>query len=108
MPSHAQGSFNLVRRGQQPMMFGSILSTPASPSRASPQPEMRTLYEDEQRMDLDLSVASEWAKATVDASPEVWFEAVLAVNRFIAKYIDAFVSIAGKSFDGQVQVRSII
>jgi WD40 repeat protein len=108
VPIHAQGSFNLVRRGQQPMVFGSILSTPAPPSRASPQPEMRTVYKDEQRMDLDLSVASVLAKATVDASPEVRFEAVLAVNRFIAKYIDAFVSIAGKSFDGQVPGRSII
>ena len=108
MPSHAQGGFNLVRSGKQPMMYGNILSTPAPPSRASPQPEIKTVYEDEQRIDLDLSVAVELVKATNDASPEVRFEAVLAVNRFIAKHIDAFVSIAGKSFDGQVQGRSII
>jgi len=108
VPSPAQGGFNLVRGRQQPMMFGNILSTPAPPSRVSTQPEAKTVYEDEQRMNLDLSVAVKLAGATVDASPEVRFEAVLAVNRFIAKYIDAFVSIAGKTFGGQAQGRSVI
>jgi regulator-associated protein of mTOR len=108
VPSAAQGGFNLVRGRQQPMMFGNILSTPAPPSRVLTQPEAKTVYEDEQRMNLDLFVAVKLAGATVDASPEVRFEAVLAVNRFIAKYIDAFVSIAGKTFGGQAQGRSII
>jgi hypothetical protein len=106
--SPTQGGFNLVRSMQQPIMFGNILSTPVPPSRVSTQPEAKTLYEDEQRMDLDLSVAVKLAKATVDGSPEVRFEAILAVNSFIAKYIDAFVSIAGKTFGGQAQGRTII
>lgn len=108
VPSPGQGSFNLVPSRQQPMMFGNILSTPAPPSRVSQQPEAKTVYEDEQRLDLDLSVAVKLAGATVDASTEVRFEAIVAVNRFIGKYVDAFVSIAGNTSGGQTQGRSII
>jgi hypothetical protein len=84
VPSPGQGGFNLVPSRQQPMMFG------------NKQPEAKTVHEDEQRLDLDLSVAIKLAEATMDASPKVRFEALLLVNRFIGKYIDAFVSIAGK------------
>ncbi len=71
VPSPGQGGFNLVPSRQQPMMFG------------NKQPEVKTVYKDEQRLDLDLSVTIELAEATMDASPEVRFEALLAVNRFI-------------------------
>ena len=95
MPIPAQGGFNLARNRQQPTMLGNILS-PAAP-RVSPRPETKSVYDDDQRMDSDLSAAVKLAEATTDASPEVRFEAVLAVNRFIGKYIDAFVSIAGNT-----------
>lgn len=68
VPSPGQGGFNLVPSRQQPMMFG------------NKQPEAKTVYKDEQRLDLDLSVAIKLAEATMDASPEVRFEALLAVN----------------------------
>jgi regulator-associated protein of mTOR len=100
MPITAQGGFNLTRNKQQPMMFGNILSTPVPP-RVSPRPETKSVYDDDQRMVLDLSAAVKLADATMDASPEVRFEAVLAVNRFIGKYIDAFVSIAGNTHQFQ-------
>ena len=73
----------------------------------SPPPDIKTVYEDNQRMELDLSVAIKLAETTIDASPEVRFEALLAVNRFIGKYIDAFVSIAGQSSAAQ-QGRNIL
>lgn len=104
MPIAAHGGFNLTRNKQQPMMFGNILSTPVPP-RVSPRSETKSVYDDDQRMLLDLSAAVKLADATMDASHEVRFEAILAVNRFIGKYIDAFVSIAGNTH--QIQGRNV-
>ena len=95
------GGANLMPGQQQPPMFGNMFQP--SPS---PQQEIKTVYEDDERMALDLSAAVKLAQATNDASPEVRFEATLAVNKFVGKYIDAFVAIAGKS--GGHQSRSII
>ena len=105
-----QGGVNLIPGKQQPMMFGNMLSptNPVPPTPVtSPPPDIKTVYEDNQRMELDLSVAIKLAETTIDASPEVRFEALLAVNRFIGKYIDAFVSIAGQSSAAQ-QGRNIL
>jgi hypothetical protein len=38
----------------------------------------------------------------------VRFEAALALNRFVGKYIATFVSIAGKGFGGQQQGRNVM
>ena len=38
----------------------------------------------------------------------VRFEATLALNKFVGKYIAAFVSIAGKGFGGQQQERNVM
>ena len=59
------------------------------------------MYDDGQRMDLDVTIALKLAEISKDASPMVRFEAALALNRFVGKYIAAFVSIAGKGFGGQ-------
>jgi len=85
--------------GKQPMMFSNILSS-ASPPPQPQRPETKSVYDDEQRMDLDLSAAVKLAGATTDSCPVVRLEALLALNRFIGKYIDAFVSIASSTFGG--------
>ena len=91
--------------GSQPMMFSNLLRAPS----ASPQPpETKSVYEDGKRLNLDLSVATELAAVTEDASPVVRFEAILALNRFIGKYVEAFVSMAGKNSGGQLQARSVL
>jgi len=109
-PLIPQGGASLLPPGkQQQPMFGNVLSkTPVVVPSASPQPEIKTVYEDEERMEIDLLVAVKLAKTTMDASPEVRFEAILSVNRFIGKYIDAFVSIAGKTPAGNQQGRNIL
>ena len=88
----------------QSLMFGSMLSIP---SQQTQRQETKTVYQDGQRMDLDLTIALKLAETSKDASPMVRFEAALALNRFVGKYIAAFVSIAGKGFGGQVQGRSV-
>lgn len=109
-PLIPQGGASLLPPGkQQQPMFGNVLSkTPVVVPSASPQPEIKTVYEDEEQMEMDLLVAVKLAKKTMDASPEVRFEAILSVNRFIGKYIDAFVSIAGKTPAGSQQGRNIL
>jgi len=107
LSGQAHGGISLSH-GQQPMMLSNILSATVPPARVSPQLEPKSVYDDTQRMDFDLSVAIKLAETTKDASPQVRFEAVLAVNRCMAKYIEAFVSIAGNKKFGQLQGRSIL
>mmetsp|Transcript_2936 Transcript_2936/g.6349 ORF Transcript_2936/g.6349 Transcript_2936/m.6349 type:complete len:1802 (-) Transcript_2936:30-5435(-) len=107
-PNPAQGGVNLIPGKQQPMMFSNILSAPVPSAQVPQQPETKSVYCDDQRMNLDLSVAIKLAEVTMDASPVVRFEAILALNRFIGKYLDAFVSIAGNNVFGQLQGRSIL
>lgn len=107
LSGQAHGGISLSQ-AQQPMMLGNILSATVPSARVSPQLESKSVYDDNQRMDFDLSVAIKLAEATKDASPQVRFEAVLAVNRCIAKYIEAFVSIAGNKMFSQLQGRSIL
>ena len=103
----AHGGSNLSHGQQQPMMVNNMLSASVPLTRVS-QSEAKTVYNDYQRLDFDISVAIKLAVATKDASPQVRFEAVLAVNRCIAKYLDAFVSIAGNKKFGPPQGRSIL
>jgi regulator-associated protein of mTOR len=87
----------LAPGNEQPIMFGAMTSIPPPP------PEMKTVFDDHQRMEIDVSVASELTKALTDASPLVRFEAVLALNRFVAKYAGALVSVAGDKLGGSSQ-----
>ncbi|KAL7548098.1 hypothetical protein ACHAWF_011388, partial [Thalassiosira exigua] len=90
-------------------MFGSILAAAASPPPVqSPPPGPRSVYDDRGRLSLDLSAAVALAKASADASAAVRFEAVLSLNRFVGKYIDAFVSVAGRHSGGQLQARNVL
>jgi len=99
----------LMTSNKAPMMFSNILAASSpSPPAVQASPEVTSVYNDEQRMDLDLSVAVKLAEATTDSSPVVRFEAILALNRFIGKYLEAFVSIAGTTFGGQLQTRSVL
>eukprot|EP00985_Skeletonema_marinoi_P025760 scaffold19251_cov124-Skeletonema_marinoi.AAC.3 len=91
----------------QSLMFGSMLSSSSSAQQPQRQ-ETKTVYDDGQRMDLDLTIALKLAETSKDASPMVRFEAALALNRFVGKYISAFVSTAGKGFGGQQQGRSVM
>jgi regulator-associated protein of mTOR len=59
-------------------------------------------------MDLDLTIAIKLSETSKDASPMVRFEAALALNRLVGKYIAAFVSIAGKGFGGQPPGRVVL
>jgi len=59
-------------------------------------------------MDLDINIALKLAETSKDASPMVRFEAALALNWFVGKYIAAFVSIASKDFGGQQQGRNVM
>ncbi len=83
----------------QSLMFGNMLS-PSTTVQQTQQQETKTVYHDGQRMDLDVTIALKLAGTSKDASPMVRFEAALALNRFVGKYIAAFVSIAGKGFGG--------
>ena len=66
-------------------------------------PEIKTVYEDKLRINADSFMAVELANVLDDASPVVRFEALLALNRFIVKYIDGFVWAAGQNIGGPSQ-----
>lgn len=91
----------------QSLMFGNMLSSSSSTQQIQRQ-ETKTVYEDGKRMDLDLTLAIKLAETFKDASPIVRFEAALALNRLVGKYIAAFVSFAGKGLGGQPQGRSVL
>lgn len=91
----------------QSLMFGNMLSSSSSAQQTQRQ-ETKTVYADGQRMDLDVTIALKLAETSKDASPMVRFEAALALNRFVGKYVAAFVSIAGKTFGGQQQGRNVM
>jgi hypothetical protein len=106
LSGQALGGISLSH-GQQTPMLSNI--PPAVPStRVSSQSESKSVYADSQRVEYDLSVANTLVKATKDASPQVRFEAILAINRLIGKYLEAFVSVAGNKKIEQLQVRSIL
>ena len=65
--------------------------------------EIKTVYEDKLRVNADTSMAVELSNALDDASPVVRFEALLALNRFIVKYIDGFIWAAGQNIGGSSQ-----
>ncbi len=98
LPGQALGSISLSHGQQQPIPS----------ARVSSQSESKSVYADSQRMEYDLSVAITLAKATKDASPQVRFEAILAINHLIGKYLEAFVSVAGNKKIGQLQGRTIL
>ena len=89
----------------QSLMFGSMLS-PSTPQMH--QQQTKTVYGEGQRIDLDITIALKLVEISKDASPMVRFEAALALNRFVGKYIAAFVSIAGRGVAGQHQSRSVM
>jgi hypothetical protein len=53
-----------------------------------------SVYEDHQRLDLDLLTIEVLLKAVEDASVVVRYEATLGLARAVGKYLDAFVSVA--------------
>ena len=91
----------------QSLMFGNMLSS-STPVQQTQRQETKSTYDDGQRMDLDVTIALKLAETSKDASPMVRFEAALALNRFVGKYIAVFVSIAGKGFGGQQQGRNVM
>jgi len=92
-PSFSQGlqpGMNYLAPGNdQPTLFGGSMAT-----GAPPQPEIRTVFDDQQRLNADTDIAVRLSNILDDACPVVRFEALLALNRFIAKYIDGLVWVA--------------
>lgn len=85
-----------------------IMLAPMQPAQSYQQSEVSTVFEDKQRMDNDLTVASKLSQVLGDASPVVRFEAVLALTRFVGKYLAAFVSAVGNDVVSPPQVRSVL
>eukprot|EP00804_Cyclotella_cryptica_P015292 CCRYP_005406-RB/>CCRYP_005406-RB protein AED:0.22 eAED:0.22 QI:45/1/1/1/0.6/0.5/6/884/1709 len=103
IPNSAPTGVSYLAPGkEQPTMFGASMA-PKMSSQTYAQTEIRTVFEDHQRMNMDIVVSTELARVLSDGSPVVRFEAALALNRFVAKYIEAVVSVAGESVGGLSQ-----
>lgn len=91
LTSSQQGLNYLVPSNEQSTLFGgSMTETAPAP------PEIRTVFDDQHRMSADIHAATELSNVLNDASPVVRFEAIIALNHVIVKYLDAFVSVAAE------------
>ena len=67
-----------------------------------PRPEPSSVFVDEQRLELDLTVGVKLAASVIDdVSPLVRLEALIVINRIIGKYKEAFISFVGNKIGGQ-------
>lgn len=66
-----------------------------------PPPRRRpTVYDDQPRMDLDISILETLAKASEDGSSVVRYEAVIAIASTVRKYLDAYLHVANHQLSG--------
>lgn len=87
----SQPGLNYLVPGNEPSTLFGASMTAAVP----PPPEIRTVFDDQIRMNADTHVAAELTKSLNDASPVVRFEATIALNHFIIKYLEGFMKVAG-------------
>lgn len=91
LASSSQTGMNYLVPNEQSTLFGTSLTGPVPT-----QPEIRTVFDDHHRMLADTHIATELSIALDDASPIVRFEALIALNHFVVKYVDGIVSVAGE------------
>lgn len=104
-PNFGQGlqpGMNYLAPGNDPPTFGGSMTTGAPP----PPEKNRTVFDDQQRLSADTDIAVRLSNILDDASPVVRFEALLALNRFIVKYIDGFIWVASEN--GGSSLRTIM
>ena len=90
-PGFMVGSVPLV--GQS----ASLMDPNASFQTHMPEPQSPSVFEDRQRLELDLYCINLLLKGTSDASVLVRYEAVVGLACAVGKYLEAFIVIAGET-----------
>ena len=85
------------------MQSGMNYLVPGGHLQPAPLSEIRTVFDDKHRLNVDIQIATELSKALDDGSATVRFEASIAINHFVAKYVEGFIFMAGENLGNSSQ-----